>query len=151
LFPGADRVIGLEVLMKRIIVSAAAILLLGWAQGLLAAPAPSGTGPGKELATLEKKLLGAWKGQMGCAGNLLFRADGTYEWTGYGPGHMDSAGTWKVRWDALPATLVLTCKTSKIPEAVGKITEVKLIRLDDATLTVEDATQTAYRYARGRK
>jgi hypothetical protein len=88
----------------------------------------------KELAALEQKMLGVWKGRIGCDGHLVFRADGTYELTGYGPGADDSAGTWKVRWDALPATLVLTCTTSEITDEIGKITEVKLIKLDDKSL-----------------
>jgi hypothetical protein len=90
---------------------------------------------------LEKKMLGAWKGQTGCDGNFLFRADGTYELTGYGPAPYDSAGTWKVRWDALPPTLVLTCKTSEIPDEVAKTTEVKLIKLDDESLAIEYANR----------
>jgi hypothetical protein len=121
--------------MKMVIVPAAAVLLVGLAQVVLAEP------PGKELAVLEKKMLGAWKGQTGCDGNFLFRADGTYELTEYGPAPYDSAGTWQVRWDALPPTLVLTCKTSEIPDEVGKTTEVKLIKLDDNSLAIEYANQ----------
>jgi len=121
--------------MKMVIVPAAAVLLVGLAQALLAER------PGKELAVLEKKLLGAWKGQTGCDGNLLFQADGTYELTEYGPVPHDSAGTWKVRWDTLPPTLVLTCKTAQIPDQVGKTTEVKLIKLDDKSLAIEYANQ----------
>ena len=52
-----------------------------------------------------------------------------------------SAGTWKVRWDALPPTLVLTCKTSEIPDEVGKTTQVRLIKLDDKSLAIEYANQ----------
>ena len=72
----------------------------------------------------------------------MFRADGTYELKRYGPGGDDYAGTWTVRWDALPPTLVLTCKTSEIPE-LGKL---KLIQLDDETLVAGDG-----RYAREKK
>ena len=61
--------------------------------------------------------------------------------TEYGPANDDSAGTWKVRWDALPPTLVLTRKTSEIPGEVGKTTEVKLIKLDDKSLAIEYANQ----------
>jgi hypothetical protein len=93
----------------------------------------------KELRALEQKLLGAWKGQIGCDGRLLFRADGTYELTEYGPAPSDSAGTWKVRWDALPPTLALTCKTSELPDEIGKTTEVKLVKLDDKSLAIEYA------------
>ena len=121
--------------MKMVIVPAAAVLLVGLAQAVLAEP------PGNELAVLEKKMLGAWKGQTGCDGNFLFRADGTYALTGYGPAPYDSAGTWKVRWDALPPTLVLTCNTAEIADEVGKTTEVKLIKLDDKSLAIEYANQ----------
>jgi hypothetical protein len=123
--------------MKMALVPAAAVLLVGLAQAVLAEP------PGKELAALEKKMLGAWKGQTGCDGSFLFRADGTYELTAYGPAPHDSAGTWAVRWDALPPTLVLTCQTAEIPDQVGKTTEVKLIKLDDNSLAIEYANQSA--------
>src|SRR5262249_42436109 len=103
---------------------------------------------GIQMAALEQKMIGAWQGQTGCAGNVLFRADGTYELKGYGPGGDEFAGTWKVRWDALPPTLVLTCKTSEIPEELGKL---KLIQLDDETLKAQYAKQGAHRYARIRK
>src|SRR5262249_3547309 len=108
----------------------------------LFAPAPDTTAARareakKALAALEQKMLGVWEGQGGCDGRLVLRADGTYELTRFGPAGQDSAGTWKVRWDALPATLVLSCTTSKIPEEVGKTREVKLTRLDDKRLTLE--------------
>jgi hypothetical protein len=94
----------------------------------------------KELAALERKMHGAWKGG-GCDGRFLFREDGTYELTEYGPAADDSKGTWKVRWDALPPTLVLTCKTSESRDEIGKTMEVKLIKLDDKHLAVEYATR----------
>src|SRR5437870_7687927 len=112
--------------MKRGIVAAASVLLVSLAQVVLAGP--PGKERGKELAALEQKLVGAWEGQTGCAGNYLFRADGTYELKMYGPVPIDLAGTWKVRWDALPPTLVLTCKTAGIPEELG---ELRLIQLND--------------------
>jgi hypothetical protein len=109
---------------------------------------PPGKERGKELAALEQKLVGAWEGQTGCAGNFLFRADGTYELKWYGPAPVDFAGTWKIRWNALSPTLVLTCKTSEIPEELGKL---RLIQLDDKTLEVKHAKQSAHRYARVKK
>src|SRR5262245_7847389 len=134
--------------MKMVIVPAA-VLLVGLTS---VAPAePTGDERGKKLAALEQKLLGAWKGQTGCAGSFLFRADGTYELTGYGPAPYDSAGTWKVRWDALPPTLVLTCKTSEVPEEVGTTTEVKLTQLDEKNLAVQRASPDVDRYARAKK
>jgi hypothetical protein len=114
-------------------------------------PCPSGKERGKELAALEKKMLGIWKGRGGCDGRLVFRADGTYELTEYGPAPYDSAGTWRVRWDALPATLVLTCKTAEVPDAVGKTMEVKLINLDDNRLAFKYASNEIGHYTRVKK
>ena len=135
--------------MKRVIVPAAAVLLVGLAQGVLAEPPEDERG--KELTALEQKMLGVWKSRGGCDGHFVFRADGTYELTEYGPGLDDNAGVWKVRWDALPPTLVLTCKTSEIPDEVGKTTEVKLIQLDDKSLAVKHANPDVDRYARVKK
>jgi hypothetical protein len=137
-----------EISMKRVLVLAAVVLLVSLAQA--ASAGPPGTERGKELAALEQKLVGAWKGQGGCEGNLLFRADGTYNLTQFGPAASDTAGTWKVRWDALPPTLALTCTTSEIPEEVGKTTEGKLVRLDKERLAVEYADFVG-RYARVKK
>ncbi len=135
--------------MTKLIV-AATMLAVGLAPA--GAPAPPVKDRGKELAALEAKLVGAWEGG-GCDGHLVFRADGTYELTEYGPAADDSAGTWKVRWDALPPTLVLTCTTSEIPEEVGKALEVKLVKLDDKTLAVEYTDQAGPpgRYTRAKK
>jgi hypothetical protein len=138
LLVGVDPVPLKEVPMKRIIVPVATVLLVALAQVVFAEP--PGKERGKELAALEEKMLGEWKGR-GCDGRFIFRADGTYELKEYGPAPHDSAGTWKVRWDALPPTLVLTCKTSEIPEVVGKTTEVKLINLDDKSLTIDYVNQ----------
>ena len=121
--------------MKTVIVPAAAVLLVSLAQMVLAEP------PGKELAALEQKMFGTWKGQTTCDGRIVFRPDGTYQLTEYGPASNDSKGTWRVRWDALTATLVLTCKSSEVPEEVGKTTEVKLVKLDDKSLAIEYANQ----------
>ena len=132
--------------MKRGTVAAASVLLVSLAQVVLAGP--PGKERGKELAALEQKLVGAWKGQGGCAGNFLFRADGTYELNQYGPGGDDFAGTWKVRWDALPPTLVLTCKTPGIPEELAKL---RLIQLDDKTFETQYDKEGGHRYARVKK
>jgi hypothetical protein len=134
---GADPVPLKERGMKRVIVPAAAVLLVVFAHVVFAQT--PGKERGKELAALEQKLLGIWKGKTGCDGQFVFRADGTYELTEYGPAPFDSAGTWKVRWDALPPTLVLTCRTSEVQDLVGKTTEVKLIKLDDKSLAIEYA------------
>ena len=106
---------------------------------LPAAPLPP-TKASRDLAALEKKLAGTWVGEAACQGGLVFRADGTYDRTGVGPGGTNSSGTWTVRWDGLPPTLVLTCKESDDPSDVGP-TEVKVVRLDDGALafTAPDA------------
>jgi len=123
--------------MKLVSVPAAAVLLVGLAQVIWAVPA--GKAREKGPAVLEQKLVGVWKGLGGCDGRLVFRADGTYELTGYGPAGRNSKGTWKVRWDTLPPTLVLTCTTSQLQEQKGKSREVKLIKLDDKNLVFKYA------------
>src|SRR6185436_19686204 len=100
-------------------------LLLGGA-GLLPATV---TPPGRDLAALERQLYVAWAGQGPCDGDLTVRADRTYARRRHGPAGDDSAGTWAVRWAALPPTLVLTCTTADDP-AARRPAEVKLRRLD---------------------
>ena len=56
-----------------------------------------------------------------------------------------------MRWDALPPTLVLTCRTSDVKDEVGKTIEVRLIQLDDKSLAVKRASPDADRYARVKK
>jgi hypothetical protein len=101
---------------------------------LLILLAPTDGAPGdaqkRELAALEQ-LVGTWEGQGGCDGKLVIRSDGTYQLTGYGPGAHAGKGTWKVRWNEQPATLVLTCKESK---SARKAIEVQILRLDDKSL-----------------
>ncbi|MFN0022170.1 MAG: hypothetical protein ACKVP0_28305 [Pirellulaceae bacterium] len=135
--------------MKTFLVPSAAVLMVGLVQ--LVSAEPPAKGPGKELVALERIMLGAWQGQEGCSGRYLFNADGTYELKGFGPGGDETAGTWKVRWDALPPTLVLTCKASESDEDIGKETKVKLLQLDDASLTIEYDSKTVYHYARPKK
>lgn len=97
------------------------------------------TNKATELVALEKKLLGHWKGPA-CAGDYTFNSDGTFELTHFTPGSNTLTGLWSIRWDALPPTLVLTCKTSdymtKDPtrpeyEYLGKARESKLVELND--------------------
>ncbi len=98
--------------------------------------------PEEALVALERKLHGAWKGPP-CEGDWNYRADGTFEVKRYTPGDNQLTGTWKVRWNALPPTLVRTCKTSDDPVhlPVGKTWEVKLIQLDDEALTYQYSDQ----------
>jgi hypothetical protein len=96
--------------------------------------------PQEPSVALEKKLHGAWEADdMDCVGDLTLRADGTFERQHYSPGNNKLAGTWEMRWDALPPTLVLTCKTSDEPDrfSVGKTSEVKVIQLDNEYLAYE--------------
>ena len=125
--------------MKMVIVAAATILLVGLTPGVWRSRSGKRAAVERSLAALEQKMLGVWQGRIGCDGRLIFRADGTYELKDYGPGQVDLAGIWKVRWDALPATLILICKTSQIPCEVGKTMEVKLLKLDDNVLDFEYA------------
>jgi hypothetical protein len=134
------------VIAMKLILFPAVLLVTGLVQAILADPQQEEQG--KLLTGIEQKLLGAWTGQTGCAGSFLFRVDGTYELTGYGPAPYDSAGTWKVRCDARPATLVLTCRESEAPEEVGKTTDVEIVQFDGGQLAIKRANQEAERYAR---
>lgn len=135
--------------MKTLVIPVTVVLLVGLVRVLLAEPPAKE--PGKEVVALERIMLGAWKGQEGCSGRYLFNADGTYELNGFGPTANPTSGTWKVRWDALPPTLVLTCKASETDEDIGKETNVKLLQLDDASLTIEYDGRTVYHYERPKK
>jgi hypothetical protein len=108
--------------------------------------------PEEALVTLERKLHGKWKGDP-CAGDWTFAPDSTYEVQHYSPGNNELSGTWRVRWDALPPTLVLTCKTSDAPDRikVGENTEVKLIQLDDNALIYQYPGGRTYRFTRPKK
>jgi RNA polymerase sigma factor (sigma-70 family) len=113
-------------------------------------PAPPAK-PGKDLAALEQKLHGEWKGGP-CNGELTMRADGTFERHHYSPGNNHLTGAWEVRWNALPPTLALTCKTSDRPDFVGRTLEVKLIHLDDQALVYQFPDQkTPTPYSRVKK
>src|SRR5688572_25898464 len=68
--------------------------------------------PREPLVALEKKLHGMWESGRDCVGDLTLRADGTFERLHYSPGNNKLTGTWELRWNALPPTLVLTCKDS---------------------------------------
>src|SRR5262249_48296356 len=138
LFLGSIRLLRTRVPMKMTVASGVVVLLLGFGQVVLAEPPRIERG--KELVALEQKILGTWRGG-GCDGCLVLRADRAYELTDYGPAGQDFAGTWQVRWDALPPTLVLTCKTSRVPGQAGKTTEVKIIKLDDRNLAIEYGNQ----------
>jgi hypothetical protein len=113
----------------------------------LATPAPSAapptTTPAHNIALLEQKILGFWQGPS-CGGDYTFNPDGTFVMENFTPGQNTLTGTWSIRWDALPPTLLVTCKTSdfrtKVPdraeyESLGKTREFKLLELNDQSLT----------------
>lgn len=106
--------------------------------------------PNDAAAALERKLHGAWKGGP-CHGELILKADRTFERRHYSPGNYNLTGTWKVRWDALPPTLVLNRKTSDGPGSVGKTSEVKLVQLDDEVLAYQFRSEKPTRYTRVKK
>ena len=120
-----------------------ALLLLGPSALLPSAEeVPAGPGRGAELVLLEKMLHGTWKGPA-CGGDYLFRPDGTYELKHFTPGNNTLTGTWSIRWNALPPTLVVTCKTSdfqtKDPtraeyEHLGQPQKAKLLELNWETI-----------------
>ena len=67
-----------------------------------------------KLAALEQKLVGAWIGHGGCVGNWVFQSYGTFHHADYGPGAgAFETGRWKIEWNELPPTLVLTGSPSK--------------------------------------
>ena len=88
-------------------------------------------------APLERKLVGGWEGGP-CDGDWTYRPGGTFRARHYSPGNNRLAGTWEVRWDALPPTLVRTCKTSDDPDLVGKTWDVNLVQLDDKALACDE-------------
>ena len=73
-----------------------------------AAPVPRERMPDKDLAAVKTKLVGPWRGGP-CVGELTLRANGTYEWTGIGPGGEQHSGIWWLKGD--PASVV--CVHSK--------------------------------------
>jgi hypothetical protein len=104
-----------------------------------------------DLAALTAKLHGEWNGQGPCEGRIVFQANCTYERIHHGPGGVNSTGTWKVRWDALPPTLILRCKTSDDPAKCGQTLEVKLIQLDDGDFAYQYQKQPPSRFVRMKK
>jgi hypothetical protein len=131
--------------MKMTIIPTIAVLLVGLALQVFAEQ------PKKELSAMEQKMVGVWKGGGGCEGNIVLRADGTYKLTDFGPAPTDSAGTWKVQSDVVPAILVLTCKTSAISDDVGTTTKAKLNKLDDGILELDYESHIVGCYKRVKK
>ena len=99
-----------------------------------AAP-PGGRADGAPVA-LERKLWGTWRGGP-CMGDLTLRANGTFERRHYTPANRTRSGTWAVRWDALPPTLVLTVTDADDPGDIGTRQELKLVGLDGDDLAYQ--------------
>lgn len=106
--------------------------------------------PANPRPAVEKKLLGEWKGGP-CMGTIHFEADGTFERRHYSPGNNRVAGTWELRWDALPPTLTFHGKTSDDPERLNKDFVVKLVELNDETLRYQYADEQSAPYERVKK
>jgi uncharacterized protein (TIGR03067 family) len=106
---------------------------------------------------LERMLHGEWQGGP-CVGDYTFNADGTFVLQHFTPGLNTLTGTWSLRWEALPPTLLLTYKTSDFKKKdptreeyqfAGKTAEVKLLQLDDQTFTCQHpGEQVPLRYER---
>jgi hypothetical protein len=91
-----------------------------------------------DLVTLEKKLVGAWIGQGGCDGRMVFQADGTYHVTEWTVGLLYGTGTWKIEWSELPPTLVLSPTQIELEiDNTAKPTKVFLRTLNDKALNFE--------------
>lgn len=84
----------------------------------------------KELAAVATKLHGSWQGGP-CEGEVTFRADRTYEWTGIGPGGNRHEGTWTLRGDPARPTLVMACKKADELALEGKTTELAVVRVGE--------------------
>jgi len=56
-----------------------------------------------------------------------------------------------VRWDALPPTLLLTCKEADYAGDIGTIEEFKLVQLDDEKLTYQHTVGGPISYTRMKK
>jgi hypothetical protein len=91
----------------------------------------------KELAAVAEKLRGTWDGRGGCVGRLALRPDGTYEWSGRGPGGTTDTGTWAMRWNGSIPTLILKCTASDDRECANTTVEIKLGRTDENSITLE--------------
>jgi hypothetical protein len=99
---------------------------------------------------LERKLWGTWHGGD-CVGDLTLKRNGTFERRHYGPANQSLSGTWSVRWDALPPTLVLTCTDADWAAEIGTKQEVKVVQLDDAGLAyLRAGSDQPTRYERAR-
>ncbi len=138
---------------RQTLIAAAGVLIAALASRGQSPPpaAKAAEKPSKDLAALERKLHGEWDSKLDCVGEIAVRADGTFERRHYSPGNNTLAGTWGIRWDALPPTLVLACKTSDDKDAVGRAVEYKLVLLDDGAFSIQYGKETPLRYEKAKK
>jgi hypothetical protein len=95
------------------------------------AAAPMPVKQGKDsTAALEQLLIGEWIGKPS-VGDIVFREDGTFAQKNYWPRESVFEGTWKVKWETLPPTLILTAKTSTDEKQIKRTIERQITRLDD--------------------
>jgi hypothetical protein len=101
------------------------------------------------ITELEKKLHGTWYGPD-CGGDYAFAADGAFQLKNFTPGQNTLSGTWSIRWDALPPTLVILCKTADFEgyELLNKPLEVKLLELKSDSLALLLPNNRIFRYSR---
>lgn len=99
----------------------------------------------EQLAALQREILGAWRGGA-CIGDYTFNADGTFKLDNFTPGQNHLTGTWRLMWDAIPPTLVLTYQTSDFrvrnPQRaefhnLGKTVGVKILKLNRDELSLQ--------------
>src|SRR5437870_4144046 len=89
-----------------------ALMLAALAATGPAAPVPAERAKAeKELAAVAAKLHGAWRGGA-CEGTITFRENGTYTWTGIGPGGHRHEGKWVLRGDPAQPVLAMECRKS---------------------------------------
>lgn len=123
------------------------VVLLLFLGVVVAAPVP----PNKEkdgAVALEQKLVGEWLKGGACIGDITINANGTFVRKHFSPGNNTLNGTWKLKWDALPPTLVLTCASSDQKDFIGKVWEQKVVQLDDEVLRFESGGHTAGNFTR---
>lgn len=110
---------------------AAGVLVAVLAPSGTAAPVPADRAKAeKELAALVKKLHGAWIGGP-CEGIITLREDGTYAWTGIGPGGDQHEGKWALRGDPAQPTVVMESRKSFDVTLKGTV-ELRVVRAGDA-------------------
>jgi hypothetical protein len=92
--------------------------------GILAADRPLNLD--EAHAAFQKRLHGEWNGQAACEGQIIFKSDGTFRRTNYGPGQMTVSGTWEIKWDTTQPTLRMIQTNSDIEDFVQQTEEGKL-------------------------